>query len=773
MALTPWNAAQTVNTTTNLNQGAARTTQLANGTIVVSWVDSSGLISQVKFQRFDAIGNKLGVETIVHGAIGGAIDNLSSTDVVALSDGGFVVGVIRTQFGDVKAQKFLSNGVANGAEIAVTAVTGVLLGDKALNLLALPNNEFAAFYHGFNSVLGTSGIDINGTIVSAAGVAGPRFFTQFPELPDLVFSSTLASNGDILLAYETVVSATESRLYLQQFSSTGVQLGNSFINFASNYHVDPDITALSDGNYVVSFTKDRAGTGPADIVAGIYNLAQNTLIEFFTVNTTILGEQTRSKVTALADGKFMVVYLSTSGGTTNIHAQAFNPDGSKSGGELVIDADVIGQFPDVVSLADGRVAVTWTDNAGSSANDVRMQIIDPREGIFNGTANADKIYGNDAGNDWFHGNAGADTIYGLRGNDTLFGDAGADTLYGGKGDDTVYGGADSDSMVGGLGADEIYGDAGSDTIFFTSSRSGVTVNLLTGEGSGGEAEGDSYFAVENIVGSGFADVLTAGTAAATLDGRAGSDTLTGSALADVFIGGAGADTINGLGGIDGANYTGSLFAVQINLATNINTGGDALGDKLSSIEIIYGSSLGDSIIGNTANNTFLGFGGKDRLDGGIGADVLSGGLGSDSFVFKIGQSGQLATTLDKVTDYAKGAVGVGDKFDFATKLIIGGSAAAASATQASISATTGVATFLAGSGTTLADALLDIATRMTTAGNLAGEFAFFKVNNTGNFHLFISAGVAGVGANDVLVQMTGITTIGTINLTAGDLTILT
>ena len=40
-------------------------------------------------------------------------------------------------------------------------------------------------------------------------------------------------------------------------------------------------------------------------------------------------------------------------------------------------------------------------------------------------------------------------------------------------------------------------------------------------------------------------------------------------------------------------------------------------------------------------------------------------------------------------------------------------------------------------------------------------------------HLFISDGVAGVGANDVVVQLNNTTTIGSINITAGDVTILT
>ena len=70
------------------------------------------------------------------------------------------------------------------------------------------------------------------------------------------------------------------------------------------------------------------------------------------------------------------------------------------------------------------------------------------------------------------------------------------------------------------------------------------------------------------------------------------------------------------------------------------------------------------------------------------------------------------------------------------------------------------------------DALGDIATRFTAATNSAGEFAFFRVNGAGNHHLFISDGVAGVTANDVVVQLVGVTAIGGIDISGGNLTII-
>ena len=98
--------------------------------------------------------------------------------------------------------------------------------------------------------------------------------------------------------------------------------------------------------------------------------------------------------------------------------------------------------------------------------------------------------------------------------------------------------------------------------------------------------------------------------------------------------------------------------------------------------------------------------------------------------------------------------------------------AVATAIRVSINQTTGVASFAAGSCTTLADALADIAARLTLSTDTFGEFTLFQVAGTGDFYIFVSDGIAGIGPNDVLTQLTNISSIGSINLTGGDLTIL-
>ena len=61
----------------------------------------------------------------------------------------------------------------------------------------------------------------------------------------------------------------------------------------------------------------------------------------------------------------------------------------------------------------------------------------------------------------------------------------------------------------------------------------------------------------------------------------------------------------------------------------MNTGGDAQGDTLISIENVTGSGFDDSLTGDGGDNVLTGLAGSDTLVGGNGADLLDGGAGND------------------------------------------------------------------------------------------------------------------------------------------------
>jgi len=209
---------------------------------------------------------------------------------------------------------------------------------------------------------------------------------------------------------------------------------------------------------------------------------------------------------------------------------------------------------------------------------------------------------------------------GTNGADTLTGTSSSDVLSGLGGDDWLKGFGGNDGLIGGAGADRLDGGDGIDMALYTDSLDSVSVNLATGQGFGGDAQGDTLINMENLAGSSFGDSLTGNDVANELYGLAGND---------VLKGGGGADRVDGGIGIDTVLYSDSNVGVAVNLTTGRGFGGTAEGDTLFNIENVVGSAFGDSLTGSEVANELSGSGGGDVLDGRGGADRLDGGDGID------------------------------------------------------------------------------------------------------------------------------------------------
>ena len=107
------------------------------------------------------------------------------------------------------------------------------------------------------------------------------------------------------------------------------------------------------------------------------------------------------------------------------------------------------------------------------------------------------------------------------------------------------------------------------------SDAAVDVNLATGTGTGGHAEGDSLVSIENLTGSAYNDTLTGNAATNVIDGGTGddiihggvglddgNDTLTGGAGDDTIQGGIGDDIMRGGHGDDTFVFSDGDFGIQ-------------------------------------------------------------------------------------------------------------------------------------------------------------------------------------------------------------------
>ena len=221
------------------------------------------------------------------------------------------------------------------------------------------------------------------------------------------------------------------------------------------------------------------------------------------------------------------------------------------------------------------------------------------------------------------GHAEGDTLISI---ENLEGGSGADTLTGNAADNILTGNAGNDTLIGGAGADTLRGGDDIDTADYGQATGAVVAALtpVSGVTQSGEAAGDSFDSIENLIGSNFNDRLYGSSEANTLNGGTGDDLLEGFAGADSLMGGSGIDT---------ASYAHAATDITATLTSSFSQGvtpspnADAAGDTYTSIENLEGSGFNDTLIGDGNANTLTGSAGNDVLEGMGGSDVLSGGSG--------------------------------------------------------------------------------------------------------------------------------------------------
>ena len=188
---------------------------------------------------------------------------------------------------------------------------------------------------------------------------------------------------------------------------------------------------------------------------------------------------------------------------------------------------------------------------------------------------------------------------------------------------TVYGvGSNLNGHLGLLLAEMTSGSLDGPVTFTLFDSGGIdTINLSTDTDNQHvvlqpETASDVYGLVGNLV-------IARDTVIENYVAGSGDDIIVGNAADNVLEGSAGADDIDGQLSLDTAAYTGSAAAVTVNLSDGTASGGDAMGDSLTSIENLTGSAHDDTLTGDAGPNVLDGRAGADTLDGGDGADTAS------------------------------------------------------------------------------------------------------------------------------------------------------
>jgi serralysin len=295
----------------------------------------------------------------------------------------------------------------------------------------------------------------------------------------------------------------------------------------------------------------------------------------------------------------------------------------------------------------------------------------PGNDQLDGGAGNDRLFGDD-GDDTLIGGLDDDELFGGSGNDLLFGGPGRDRLDGGEGADTatyansagavivsltsgigrggdaagdvlvsvenVIGSAFRDSLIGSAGAnglsggagddileglggaDTLDGGSGSDTATYAASASGVVVDLTTGNGSGGDAAGDTLISIESLIGSTFADVLIGSAVANILDGGGGVDLLAGGLGNDTYV-------VDSAGDIVFESAGQGIDEVRTSVSYVLANGADVETLRTTNDN----GTAGINLTGNAAGNQIIGNNGDNQINGGAGVDQLVGRGGNDLY----------------------------------------------------------------------------------------------------------------------------------------------
>ncbi|MBI5790411.1 MAG: DUF4347 domain-containing protein [Rhodocyclales bacterium] len=305
----------------------------------------------------------------------------------------------------------------------------------------------------------------------------------------------------------------------------------------------------------------------------------------------------------------------------------------------------------------------------------------------NGNAQSNLITGNATVGNVLNGGGGADTMIGGAGDDTYYADTSLDQIIdtGGGTDHVIatgnyalgdnvenltldgfenisgFGNAQNNSITGNNGNNLINGGDGYDKTSYAGAVAGVTVNLATGQASGGGGS-DTLLNVEGVIGSGDDDSITGNGAANDLEGGNGADVLDGAFGPDTMTGGAGSDqywvddpddvveefdNTPEAGGGGGGGYAGFNLAIYAGVNDTVNAKisytlpgflenlvllgpGDLTGTGNDLLNGMLGNDGNNSLQGMGANDTLIGGIGNDTLDGGTGDDLIEGGAGNDS-----------------------------------------------------------------------------------------------------------------------------------------------
>jgi Ca2+-binding RTX toxin-like protein len=586
--------------------------------------------------------------------------------VTALADGRFVaVWTDESHLGGdadwsaVRAQLFNADGSKAGAELLVNTSTAGL--QEWPSATALADGRFVVSWADNTLPLGgdASAREVKAQIFNGDGTkSGADFLvnTTTVDAQDAPSLTTLA-DGRFVAAWRDFDGLWESNIRVQAFDSNGVKSGAeiSVNTTTAGVQWEPAVAGLANGRYVVSWT-DESESGLDEssyaVRAQVFNANGTKFGGEILVNTATVGSQYSPTLTAIDDNRFVVMWRDGSHSPDDpvqgaVRGQVFNNNGTKSGSEFLVNTATAGdqQSPSVAALGDGRFVAAWSD-ASHTGSDVSFTAITAQVFNADGTKSGAAFQVNTA----TFNHQYSPTIAVLA--DGRFVVSWTDLS---NSPDDVSGGAvrgqifdpreSAVDLAGTALSDDYAGTAFNDTL----------------AGSGGSDRLAGANGHDSITGGGASDTLVGGSGNDSLDGGTGNDSMVGGSGDDAIIVDSVADAVSeGAGGGFDTVFASISYTLGANVEDLVLTGAAPLNGTGNGLDNeIQGNILGNVLTGAGGADSLLGGQGDDTLVGGAGKDLLTGGGGLDRInITSLSDSGVAFAQRDVINGFAHG-----DKID--------------------------------------------------------------------------------------------------------------
>ncbi|MCI5041621.1 MAG: hypothetical protein MRY81_18295, partial [Donghicola eburneus] len=363
--------------------------RLSNGNLLATYtayIESGGPDVDIFGQILDPDGQAIGSEFRINTFTTGAQQRARTT---ALDDGGFVVAWNSFEqdgsFYGVYAQRYAADGTRVGAEFRVNTTTES--SQSQPYLLALPDGGYLITWSGLTQDAGEQGVSAQRYDATGAAVGGE--FRVTGSNPDNQTQSSLAllSNGQVLITWQSGPSGNADNpdwvdIFARFYDPATGQMGPEFIvnTYTHNLQSNPVVAPLSNGGFVIVWRGAYHQDGDAGgLFAQIFDATGTPVGTEFQANPIGNGHQFDHGVTGLSDGGFFVAWAQQATGSnaaggdvmrseSGAYGQRYDAVGTAVGAQVQLsqDTDFTPRSVRATELANGDLAVGWTDPVGAS-----------------------------------------------------------------------------------------------------------------------------------------------------------------------------------------------------------------------------------------------------------------------------------------------------------------------------------------------------------------------------------------------------------------------